>query len=133
MTASLSNTSLLTSLGATHVIDRKLSDDETIAAATKIAGGPIRFAYDAIASAATQQLAYDVVAPSGDLVITLPSVITEKEGKNVHIAYFTGNVHLPKCRDLGVRLFAHLNALLSEGTIKVRVIVLSIPTMALIL
>ncbi|KII89444.1 hypothetical protein PLICRDRAFT_53870 [Plicaturopsis crispa FD-325 SS-3] len=117
-TASPSNTALLTSLGATHVIDRHLSPAEITSAVTKITGGPVNVSYDAISHADTQQTAYDVLAPSGILVLTLPQALKETEGKSVYVLRVFGNVHVPANRKLGVSLYARLTSLLSDGSIK---------------
>ncbi|KII89451.1 hypothetical protein PLICRDRAFT_53878 [Plicaturopsis crispa FD-325 SS-3] len=117
-TASPAHASLLTSLGATHVIDRNLPAAEIAAAIMKSAGAPVTVAYDAISNADTEQIAYDALAPSGTLVLTLPKSFKETEGKDVSVVNVVGNVNLPPNKKLGVSLYARLTALLSEGLIK---------------
>ncbi|KII89452.1 hypothetical protein PLICRDRAFT_175628 [Plicaturopsis crispa FD-325 SS-3] len=117
-TASPANTSLLTSLGATHVVDRSLPAADIVASVQKVAGGPVDVAFDSISLPETISTAYDAVKSSGILVLTLPSTVKETEGKNVYVVKPSGNVHLPPNRKLGASLYARLTALLGEGLIK---------------
>ncbi|KII89535.1 hypothetical protein PLICRDRAFT_41165 [Plicaturopsis crispa FD-325 SS-3] len=118
-TASPAHAAFLTSLGATHFIDRNLPAPEIAAAVTANAGGrPISVVYDAISLAGTQQTAYDVVAPGGAIVLTLPPAYKEVEGKGVRVVNVAGNVNMPPNRALGVSLYAKLESLLRDGTIK---------------
>ncbi|TFK63903.1 GroES-like protein, partial [Pluteus cervinus] len=79
-TASLKHTEFLKSLGATHVIDRKIPLSSLPAEVAKITDKPIHFALDPISSAETQQAAYDVVEDGGRVTVVLPKTMTEKEG-----------------------------------------------------
>ncbi|KAI0371509.1 GroES-like protein [Pilatotrama ljubarskyi] len=125
-TASLHNTELLTSLGATHVVDRSLSPDEILAKLPKLTGGkPLKFVYDVISLPETMPLAYRALAPRGALVITLPDVIPaelKKEGDGKRIAYVFGNVHSPENRGCGVEMYKRLTEWLEKGIIKPNVV-----------
>ena len=68
-TASLQNKDLLLSLGATHVIDRKLSVTAMKERVARIVGAPIPYIFDAVCVEETQQAAYDLLAPSGTLAL----------------------------------------------------------------
>ncbi|KAI0787324.1 GroES-like protein [Fomes fomentarius] len=123
-TASPHNASLLTSLGATHVIDRSLPASIILAELPKLTQGtPLEFVYDAISLEDTQALGYEALAPGGGLVIVLPEVIPaelkatgEKEGKRV--AHVFGSVHHPSCRKAGEELYRRLTGWLAEGIVK---------------
>ena len=122
-TASPHNTSLLTSLSATHVIDRSLSDEDILAKLPELTGGePIELVYDAISLPETMPLAYQALAPGGGLVIVLADVIPaelKKEGDGKRIAYVFGNVHSPENRACGVEMYKRLTEWLEKGIIKV--------------
>ncbi|KAI0707035.1 GroES-like protein [Earliella scabrosa] len=123
-TASPRNTSLLTSLGATHVLDRALPPATILAELPKLTGGkPLEFVYDAVSLEDTQAFAYQVVAPGGRLVIVLPDVIPAElkkqegsaEKKVVHVF---GSVHYPFCRKAGEEMYKRLTGWLADGVIK---------------
>ncbi|OBZ66321.1 Zinc-type alcohol dehydrogenase-like protein C2E1P3.01 [Grifola frondosa] len=102
-TASLHNALLLTSLGATHVIDRKLSHDALVAEATRIAGGPIEIVYDAISDADTQNVGYDVLAP-------------EESDQDYNQMLWAAAEEIN--RGISLSLYSKLTQLLEDGTIK---------------
>ena len=125
-TASLHNTELLRSLGATHVLDRPLSSSAMLQALSEALGDGVSLtiAYDAISDADTQALAYTALAPGGKLVITLPDIIPaglkeigEKASKVV--ASTQGSSHLPAHNACGEAIFARLTEWLASGAIKV--------------
>ena len=124
-TASLRNTPLLQSLGATHVVDRNLSPAEILASlATLTEGKPLEFVYDAISLPDTQPLAYEALSPGGRLVITLHDCIPaalKKEDDGKTIAHAFGNVNAPPNRACGEAMFTQLGGWLAKGDIKVRV------------
>jgi NADPH:quinone reductase-like Zn-dependent oxidoreductase len=115
-TASPANFSLVKTLGATHVVDRKLlgSLGEEVA---KITTEPIQYAYDAWGDAQTQQALHDILAPRGRLVIVNPKQIEERDGKTLFQVF--GYVQVEGNRKVGASLFGALERLLSEGIIKV--------------
>lgn len=123
-TASPHNIELLTSLGATHIIDRSLEADAILAKLPELTGGkPLEFVYDAISLPETMPLAYQALAPGGGLVIVLGDVIPatlKDEGDQKQIAYVFGNVHTPENRACGVELYKRLTEWLEKGIIKVR-------------
>ncbi|KAI0635561.1 GroES-like protein [Trametes polyzona] len=121
-TASPHNTELLTSLGATHVLNRSLSNDAILAIISELTGGkPLEFAFDAISTQETMSLAYQAISPGGSLVIVLDDVIPkelklENDGKRV--VYVTGNVHVPENRACGLELYKRVSGWLENGLIK---------------
>lgn len=117
-TASLHNTELLKSLGATHVIDRKLDHDKIVAEITKAASGvPIEFSYDAISLADTQNIAVDVLAPGGYLILTLTSQLPESKTAGKTVVNVFGNVQPPANRKAGVILYSKLTELLATKSL----------------
>lgn len=61
----------LKSLGATHVVNRRLSSEEQKKVIASITTAPIDIAYDAVAFPETQRVAFDALAPNGTLVVTV--------------------------------------------------------------
>ena len=123
-TASLRNTPLLESLGATNVLDRTLSPTETFSAIASILGTtPLEFVYDAISLPGTQAMAYEALSPGGKLIIVLHDRIPQelkKEGDGKTIAHVFGSTFMPDNRKCGEAMMSHLNEGLSTGVIKVR-------------
>ncbi|KAI1784383.1 GroES-like protein [Ganoderma leucocontextum] len=118
-TASPHNTARLAALGATHVLDRALSPAALAAEILRIAAGaPIELVYDAISYPDTQALGYEVLAPGGALVTTLPpSVPADKQTADKRIINVFGSVHTPANRTFGVELFSRLTELLRTGAL----------------
>ncbi|PPQ66672.1 hypothetical protein CVT24_008825, partial [Panaeolus cyanescens] len=82
-TSSLTHTTDLKNLGATHIIDRTLPHSELIAQINSILNGQaIKVAFDAISEADTQKVALDLLATGGKLALTLPA-IEKPEDKTV--------------------------------------------------
>ena len=127
--ASLHNSELLKGLGATHVLDRKLSADALRAESTKIASGLFDIAYDAVSVPETLPISYSLTKPNGDLVTLLPPGNVqegdEASGKKVHMAsaFFV----IPTNHEICVSLLDSLPRLLEAGDIKVRLLLLLTP------
>ncbi|KAG1751515.1 chaperonin 10-like protein [Suillus paluster] len=105
-TASLHNAELLSSLGATHVLDRKLSTTALKDAIVKITSIPITLVFDAISLPGTQQTAHDILTTGG----------TKSEDKVLHPVF--GSFHEPPNRELGKSFMPVLTQWLADGTIK---------------
>ncbi|KAI0955563.1 hypothetical protein AcV7_006193 [Taiwanofungus camphoratus] len=123
VTASLRNTTILTQFGATHVLDRHLSADNLREEIAKITSLPIDIIYDAITTAETQNAAYDLLAPGGCLVVTIPGadhIDQEKKsrGKGKRIARVFASVGAPENHAMSVGLCNKLAMLLEDGTIQ---------------
>lgn len=116
-TASLHNTDLLRSLGATHVVDRNLDHATTTAEITKLAGAPIKFVYDSVALQDTQNIAIDILAPGGYLILTLDSQLPEEKTAGKSLVKVFGNVHPENNRKTGVALYNKLTELLATGSV----------------
>ncbi|KAI0326573.1 GroES-like protein [Cubamyces sp. BRFM 1775] len=118
-TASPHNESLLRSLGASHVIDRSLAPAEIKSELNKLTQGkPLEFVYDAISLVDTETLAYEVLAPGGNLVLVSPDVIPKelkKEGDGKKVVFVVGNVHLPENWQVSVEMWARLTEWLQKG------------------
>ncbi|KAI0783886.1 medium-chain dehydrogenase/reductase like protein [Irpex lacteus] len=115
-TASLRNTELLKSLGATHVIDRNAPLAEAV---KSITSAPIKYIYDAISIKETQEPAYQVLSPGGTFILVLPFAIDKDnvDDSKVVVATF-GWPYDPDQGDLGVGAFKHLSALIESGEFK---------------
>ncbi|KAH9481174.1 Zinc-type alcohol dehydrogenase-like protein C2E1P3.01 [Psilocybe cubensis] len=82
-TASLKHTEFLKSLGATAVLDRSLSSSDIISEIKKVTDKPINLLYDAVSSAATQQLGLDILSAGGQMITVLPLAVKVPEDKKV--------------------------------------------------
>ncbi len=116
-TASLHNSELLKSLGATHVIDRRA---DVVSEAKKILSGPIDIIYDAVSTKETQTQALDIIAPGGQVISVLGVQVDQANYPDKHITEIQGNVHDPNVRALGVSLYSKVTGLLASGALKVR-------------
>lgn len=117
-TASLKHAEYLKSLGATHVIDRSVSGSALASEiGTVTQNAPIKYAVDSISLADTQQAAYDLVAPGGQVAVFLP--ILAKTTKEKDIFHVLGLIRDPPNIKL-LETFYHDNfeRLLKEGAIK---------------
>ena len=121
-TASPHNIDTLKSFGATHVLDRKLADEELLAEVAKLSGGHVDIVYDGISSDVTQNLGFDLVSPAGTLVIVNPEKLTDERkgsGKSVSVVRTAGVTSLPPNREFGPVFAQSLEGLLEDGLIKV--------------
>ena len=123
-TASLQNTELLRSLGATHVLDRTLPPEILQAEAKRIAGcATFELVYDAVSLPETLGLAYALTAPRGDLVLVLPAkeiqeaAARDGDMKRVHVVF--GVMSVPFNVDAATSLLENLPELLESGKIRV--------------
>ncbi|TFK71494.1 GroES-like protein [Pluteus cervinus] len=106
-TASLKHAEYLKSLGATHIIDRKVPLSSLASEAAKITDKPIPFAFDSISSAETQQASYDLLADGGKLSIVLVKSVTEKEGNGKEVFHVVGVRNNPVHRELLVDAYKY--------------------------
>ncbi|EPQ54186.1 GroES-like protein [Gloeophyllum trabeum ATCC 11539] len=117
-TASQTNQTLVNSLGATHLIDRALPAESFHAAVSSITTAPLEIIYNTISTPETQQVAYDLLAPGGAVVFTLPLAIkVGAQGKKRVINVF-GAVAIPSQQKTGAGLYAALEGLLANGELK---------------
>ncbi|KZT64347.1 GroES-like protein [Daedalea quercina L-15889] len=118
-TASLSNAEFLKTLGATYVLDRKLSPEALHAEIRKITQAPFKTIYDAAGASETQHLGYDLLAPGGILAAVQHDLIApEKKVPEKKSFFMYGDVNVPQNRKLGSSLFSKLTGLLEEGALK---------------
>ncbi|THH31503.1 hypothetical protein EUX98_g2684 [Antrodiella citrinella] len=118
-TVSAHNNDLVKGLGATHPIDRKLSDEEIVAAVKKITPKPLKIVFDAISLKATQGFSVDVLSPGGKLVLVLNNALPKERitgDKDVWTTY--GTVHGELNREFGAEMYSYITELLSSGDIK---------------
>lgn len=118
-TASEHNIDLLTSIGATHIINRHTSGADLASEIARIVQGtPLQVVYDAVSSADTQQVGWDVLATDGTIVVVLPPTIDKKdEAGEKHVVHVVNNVQLPQNREIGTKLYGKLTQWLEEGSI----------------
>ncbi|KZT70272.1 GroES-like protein [Daedalea quercina L-15889] len=118
-TASPYNAPALLALGATHVLDRHLSPNALRAHIASIANGSIDTVYDAVSVPETQNLAYDLLAPGGCLVLVLQDAIEEdRKSADKQVVTVGASISQAHNRDMGVSLYAALSALLEETEIQ---------------
>ncbi|EIW80731.1 GroES-like protein [Coniophora puteana RWD-64-598 SS2] len=127
-TASLKHEPLLTSLGATQILDRSLSTSELVSQIKSLTQlTPLALAYDSISTADTQLVAFDALAPSGgDLVLVLPPLLDEakvkaEEASGKKVTYFMvgGSIDLPADdHDFGEAFCKAAEGMLERGDIK---------------
>ncbi|TFK17633.1 GroES-like protein [Coprinopsis marcescibilis] len=114
--ASLKHAKYIKSLGATDVVDRSLPGD-TLKAEVKAKVGRenINIVFDAISSAETQQLALDLVAPGGTLIITIPPLVKSEDKK---IIMTEAKKSVPRNVGLLRNMYTKLEEWLLSGDIK---------------
>ncbi|KAJ6576889.1 chaperonin 10-like protein [Mycena vulgaris] len=120
--ASARHAAYLTSLGATHVIDR--SDTPLTAPALSAAFQALTFTapdnvktiFDAVCSAEAQQAGYDLMAPGGTLFTADQSKVTGTTSDK-QILSMLGTSHPPGPREFGRLLWANLPGLVADGLI----------------
>ena len=119
VTASPHHSEYLESLGATHIIDRKISGAALASEVNNITqNAPIKYVVDSISSADTQQIGYDLLASGGKLVIFLDAAVKKSDDKDI-IRVLATSAHPPNVELLGALYHDNLELLLKEGAIKV--------------
>ncbi|KAI0351740.1 GroES-like protein [Trametes cingulata] len=123
-TASSHNTELLKSLGATHVLDRTLSNESILAELPKLTDGkPIALAFVTVLDPEALRLGRDALAPGGALatVSPVPGFVPEEisqPGAGKRVGYVYGSGILPYYRDTTVALYKQIPGWLEKGLIK---------------
>ncbi|KAG8214306.1 chaperonin 10-like protein [Butyriboletus roseoflavus] len=125
-TASLHNTEYLQSLGATHVLDRRLSKEALNERIAQLHGGtPLLYAFDAVSLEDTQRVAYDSLAPGGKFTEVFLEILPRHDpagGKRVLHAWGSFEVTTPGVREFGQRFMRELSGWIAEGKIKPNVV-----------
>ncbi|KAI0648658.1 GroES-like protein [Trametes meyenii] len=120
-TASPRNEELVKSLGATHVFDRSLPASTLSAEILKLAGGPLPFVYDAVSVQDTQNLAYDLVAPGGHILLLLPENVDaakKTDGRDVKFSLSSPWLAFPYNYEFGKVFVKEFEKLLADGSFK---------------
>jgi hypothetical protein len=107
------------SFGATHVFSRHLPVDDLRSLVGKYTSGPIKYVYDAISLPETQQIGWSLLGQKGHLVLTLPALVQEEEGKERVAIRTFGSPHADENKPLCKGSWAILSEWLEAGTIKV--------------
>ncbi|KAH9921184.1 GroES-like protein [Epithele typhae] len=125
VTASLRHTDYLTSLGATHVIDRNLPAKAILAEVRRITkGAPVAYASDAVGDKTTQLLAFDSLAPDGRMSSVTPVGPWDRTkaklapGDTRRVGRAMASFRLPQYRELGVEVYKRLPGWLETGALK---------------
>ena len=119
-TASLTHSDALKAIGATHILDRSLDKAALLSDIKSITNdAPIKTIVDAISSEPTQQTAFDLISPGGQVAVFSPALHeTTNEKKFIRAVAFST---LPANVDLFKTLYHDkLEGFLREGVIKVR-------------
>ncbi|THV02596.1 GroES-like protein [Dendrothele bispora CBS 962.96] len=128
-TASLHHTDYLRSLGATHVLDRRLSDEQVVSEIRKITDAPFETVFDAISSTETKLLGYGLLAREGKILtcdtrfgeFTLPAPdfpeIESDPANPKYVVPVKGVTVLPETVGMAEVLFKDLTRLLKDGVI----------------
>ncbi|KAK7443483.1 hypothetical protein VKT23_015657 [Stygiomarasmius scandens] len=128
-TASRHHENYLRSLGATHFLDRNLSDEQVVTEIRKITDAPFDVVFDAISSTETKLLGYQILATEGKLLtcdtrfgdFTLPHPdMPEIEGDPAnpkHVVPVKGVTVLPETVVMAEVLFKNLSRLLEDEVI----------------
>ncbi|EGO00283.1 hypothetical protein SERLA73DRAFT_180782 [Serpula lacrymans var. lacrymans S7.3] len=114
-TASLHNTTLLTSLGATHVVDRHLPLSSLAQEVAKVTSTPTTLVFDAVATSETQQAGYDLLVSGGQIAVVLPPTIQTKPEDNKQILLMFGSFFPPEKREFGTRMYSQLTRMFAEA------------------
>lgn len=87
----------------------------------KITSAPIETIYDAVSIPDTQNIAYDILAPGGCLVLVLGDAIDkDKKTSAKRVVQVSGNTNRPETnRRLGRSLYSKLTEMLEDGDIQV--------------
>ncbi|KAH9847268.1 GroES-like protein [Lenzites betulinus] len=125
-TASLHNAPLLKSLGATHVLDRNLSNEAILAELPALTDRkPFEYVVVSMIDLDAIRLGRDAVASGGTIVTMVPSPHSghipadmAEPGDGKRFAYVVGSVGSPETRDFSVEMFKHITGWLENGDIK---------------
>ncbi|KAI0032379.1 GroES-like protein [Vararia minispora EC-137] len=119
-TASKSNEAYCRTAGATDVIDyHDVPCANLPAAVVKITSAPFKVIFAATAQEDCQRAGWSILAPGGDMVVTLPPLVG-KSGKRSEadsrrrIVFMNGNINMPPTQDFGTAMYKAL----PKGAIK---------------
>ncbi|KAJ6477842.1 chaperonin 10-like protein [Mycena vitilis] len=123
-TASAKNESFLKSLGATHVIDRSLSDADVVKAISALAP-TLSVVFDTISTQTTLALGFAILKDSKKysqgkktLLQIIPIPIAEAKAEGIDVYMGWASSAWTQYNALSRELYAQLEGLLAEGTIK---------------
>ncbi|KZV67302.1 GroES-like protein [Peniophora sp. CONT] len=124
-TASKRNEAYCKSAGATHVLDyHDVPYAELRSAVANIIGdASLDYIYDAVSNSDSQKTGWDMLAPSGAMVIVAPpSEAIGKPGKDDamgrRVVWVFGNVNDPVHHEFGTGMYAVLTEMLEKGELK---------------
>ena len=86
----------------------------------KITSQPVKIVDDSSSAAETQNAAYEILAPGGQLILVWPFSVDEaRRTSDKEVVEVFGSVQTPQNRAAGIALYRNLTALLQDGDIKV--------------
>lgn len=118
---------LVTSLGATHVVDRKQPSSQIAVEVAKITSAPIRLVFDAVGVESTQEVGYEILADDGNMITAGRLQIKEKEGSRKVVVSPFVSLQVPVNRAFGVEFVKHLPQLIERGEIRVNLLFSRLP------
>ena len=109
--------------GATHVIDRTLSQEKVVEEVLKIAGSPVDLAYDGVSEAETIELSVAVLRKGGSLIVLQPGknelVNSLTAPKGVKWTFVVALGSLERNQGALAGLWERLPELLADGSLQV--------------
>jgi len=117
-TSSLKHSEFLKSLGANHVLDRSLTTPQLVSEIAGVTSKPIQYIYDTISAAETQKTGVDILAPGGNLILTLPTDQSVADVKDKTIVNAVGIHNLPQHREVLPEMYKHLYEWLEQGALR---------------
>ncbi|KAF7792661.1 hypothetical protein EIP86_003758 [Pleurotus ostreatoroseus] len=122
-TASVKNTEYLKSLGATHVLDRNFSPSSLTTTIAEITQKPVQLIFDAVSSADTQNLGYELLSPGGTLVLVrLLLIPDDKITSEKRVTAVFGSPFLPDRRALSAEMYRQLTGMFERGELKASIL-----------
>lgn len=119
-TSSLIHSDYLHSLGASHVLDRSLSNVELQKRIKEILGSSdLSYALDAVGQCSTTAMALHVLSPGGYLASAEAGTGRVQDSRTIINIY--GSLHVPQNREFGKQFISGVAALLGSGDIQVGV------------
>ena len=109
------------SIGATHVVDRNAPLESLAVTVRDITDVPLKLVYVAIPAPDVPNVAYDLLASEGTLVLAMPRVTIDdaKITPDKRIVTIFASKVFDDSRDMAVGLYKSLTSYLASGDIKV--------------
>jgi NADPH:quinone reductase-like Zn-dependent oxidoreductase len=116
-TASPKNTEYLKSMGATHVLDRKLSTPDLKGEISKITSQPIQYLFDVVGSPETQQTGIEILTSGGQYIVVVRPTVAPGDRKVARVLALRTEEHTKAPL---TALYTKFAEFVENGLIKVR-------------